>query len=169
MKQIEEIVKRFRTKMSSKDSKKCKNMSVIQLKECLQNRGVSVSGYLKPALVEIATAVNQMMFPLSCNFEEKETLDYHHFYINEMKIENPFTSSNNLVNNFADFPPCGLYDIFNYLTHHSTDYDKQDLAAYKSFHEYRLFQDGYVESLLAETSSNERLHLYVGIVKPCER
>jgi len=44
--------------MSLKDSgpKDFKNMSVIQLKEYLQSRGVSVheSGYLKPALVEIA-------------------------------------------------------------------------------------------------------------------
>ena len=38
-----------------------KNMNVIQLKEYLQNRGVSVSGHLEPALVEIATAVNKMM------------------------------------------------------------------------------------------------------------
>ena len=66
-----------------------------------------------------------MMLPLSCNFEERETLDNDNFYINEMKIKNPFMSLNNLVNNFAASPPFGVYDIFNYLIH----YDKQDLAA----------------------------------------
>ena len=154
--------------MSLKDSspKDFKNMSVIQLKEYLQNRGVSVSGYLKPALVEIATAVNKMMLPLNPNFEEKNTLENEKFYIDGMEIKNPFTSSNKLVNNFADSPPFGLYDIFNYLIRQSTEYHKQGLAAYKSLEEYRLFQDEYVESLLTETLSKERLHLYMGKVKP---
>ena len=34
------------------------------------------------------------------------------------------------------------------LIYHSTDYDKQGLAAYQSFEDYRLFDDGYVKSLL---------------------
>ena len=50
-----------------------------------------------------------------------------------------------------------MYDIFNYLIRQSTEYDIQGLAAYKSLEEYRLFQHGYVESLLTETLSNERL------------
>ena len=49
----------------------------------------SVSGYLKPASVEIAIAVNKIILPLNCNFEEKKTLDNEHFYINEIEIENP--------------------------------------------------------------------------------
>jgi len=56
--------------------------------------------------------------------------------------------------------------IFNYLIRQSTEYDKQGLAAYKSLVKYRLFQDGYVESLLTETLSNERLYLYMDKVKP---
>ena len=59
-----------------------------------------------------------------------------------------------------------LYDIFNYLICHSTTYDKQGLAAYKSFEDYSLFEDGYVESLLMKTLINERLHVYVGKVRP---
>lgn len=141
-------------------------MSVAQLKDYLQSRGVSVSGYLKPALIEIATAVNKMMLPLISNFEDKAALDNETIYIKEMEVRNPFTSQNNLVNNFIDSPPFGLYDIFNYLVYHSTEYDKQSLAAYKSLDEYRLFHDGYVESLLTETLTNERLHRYMGKVKP---
>ena len=62
----------------------------------------------------------------------------------------PFTSPNNPVNNFPDSQPFGLYDSFNYLIHHSIDYDKQGLVAYKYFDEYRLVQDGYVGSVLTE-------------------
>ena len=66
--------------MSLKDSgpKDFKSMSVIQLKEYLQNRGVSVSGcpkHAQAALAEIATAVNKMMLPLNPYFEEKNTLE----------------------------------------------------------------------------------------------
>ena len=83
-----------------------------------------------------------------------------------MEIADPFTSSYNLVNNFGDSPPFGLYDIFNYLINHLADYDKQGLAASKSFDEYRLFQDGYVLSLLTQTISDVGVHFYVGKVKP---
>ena len=77
--------------MSLKDSgpKDFKSMSVIQLKEYIQKRGVSVSGYLKLARVEIATAVNKMMLPLNPKFEEKNTLENEKFYIDGMDIKNP--------------------------------------------------------------------------------
>ena len=91
-----------------------------------------MSGHLKPALVEIATAVNKMMLPLNPNFEEKNSLENEKFYIDDMEVGNLFTSQHKLVNNFSDSLPFGLYDIFNYFIHHSTEYDKQGLAAYKS-------------------------------------
>ena len=52
-----------------------KNMRVSQLKDYLQNRGVSVHGYLKPALIEIAVAVNKMILPLNPNLKEKKSLE----------------------------------------------------------------------------------------------
>ena len=58
------------------------------------------------------------------------------------------------------------HNIFNYLICHSTTYDKQGLAAYKSFDDYRLFEGGHVESLPTKTLSNERLHVYLAKVKP---
>ena len=79
-------------------------------------------------------------------------------FLVDMQISNPF-KMNNLVNDFIDSPPFGLYDIFNFLICHSTSYDKQGLAAYKLFDDYRLFEDGYVESLLTKTLTNERLHV----------
>ena len=64
------------------------------------------------------------------------------------------------VNNFIDSPPFGLYDIFNYLICHSTTYDKQGLAANKSFKDYSLFEDGYVESLETKILNYESRHVY---------
>ena len=43
------------------------------------------------------------------------------------------------MNNFNSSPPFGLYDIFNYFIYHSTDYNKQGIAAKKSFEDSRLF------------------------------
>jgi hypothetical protein len=71
-------------------------------------------------------------------------------FIHDMQINDPY-KMNNLVNNFIDLPPFGLYDIFNFLICHSTFYVKQGLAAYKSFDGYRLFDGGYVKSLLTKT------------------
>ena len=49
-------------------SKMFNNMTVVELKEYLHDRGVSVNGYLKPASVEIAIAVEKMMLPSDPNF-----------------------------------------------------------------------------------------------------
>ena len=70
------------------------------------------------------------------------------------------------MKNFNSSPPFGLYDIFNHLVYHSTDYDKQGLAAYKSFDDYRLFNDGYVESLLTAQLNQEGVYVYVAEVRP---
>ena len=45
-------------------------MNVAELKTYLQERGVSVSGYLKTSLVEIASAVERMVLPVDPNFEK---------------------------------------------------------------------------------------------------
>ena len=142
-------------------------MTVTQIKSFLIQHGVSVNGYHKPALVEIAFAIQKMGLPCiqdmhgSTSGGENEEQSFIH----EMQIGDPF-KMNNFVNNFIDSPLFGLYDIFNYLIYHSTAYDKQGLAAYKSFEDYRLFEDGYVESLPTRTLSNARLHVYVGKVRP---
>ena len=80
-----------------------------------------------------------------------------------MLIPNPFSLKT--VKQFTSSPPFGLYDIFNHLINHSTDYDKQGLAAYKSFDDYRLFTNGYVESLTAQLNQ-EGVHVYVATVRP---
>ena len=139
-------------------------MNVAELKKYLQERGVSVSGHLKSSLVQIASAVERMVLPVDPNFEKDQTTDDDKLIIHDMLIPNPFSLKT--VNNFNSSPPFGLYDIFNYLIYHSTDYDKQGLAAYKSFEDYRLFDDGYVESLLTVQLNQEGVHVYVAKVQP---
>ena len=76
-----------------------------------------------------------------------------------MVICHPF--SLRTVNNFNSSPPFGLYNSFNYLIYHSTDYHKHGLDNYKSFDDYRLFNDGYVESLIPAKLNQEGVHVYV--------
>ena len=57
-------------------------------------------------------------------------------------------------------------NFLNYLIFHSTDYDKQELAACKSFEDYRSFNEGYVESLLTPQLNQEGVHVYVAKVQP---
>ena len=49
--------------------KKFKSMNIASIKSYLKERGVTVNGYLKPALVTIAAAVEKMMLPLDPNYE----------------------------------------------------------------------------------------------------
>jgi hypothetical protein len=55
-------------------------MNVASLKNYLQERGITVNGYLKPALVEIAFAVQKMMLPIDLYFERDN--------INDKNIQN---------------------------------------------------------------------------------
>ena len=80
-----------------------------------------------------------------------------------MLIFNPFFLSAVSIN---ASPPFELCDIFKYLIYHSTDYNKQGLAATKWFEDYRLFDDSYVESLLTSHLKYEGMHVYVANVRP---
>ena len=150
-------------------SEKFASMTVAGLKKYLQERGVTVHGYLKPALIAIATAVDKMMLPIDPNFEcdNAEEKLKNKLIIHDVVVPDPFTLPTQ--NNFIDSPPFGLYDIFNHLIYHSSDYDKQGLASYKAYDDYRLFDDGYVESLSTVTLKECGVHVYVGKVNPTMR
>ena len=87
--------------------------------------------------------------------------------IHEVQIDDPFSMT--MKNDFTDSPLFGLYDIFNHLIYHATEYDKQSLASYKSFDDYRLFQDGYVRALKTVSINDAGVHVYVGQVQPSMR
>jgi hypothetical protein len=132
----------------------------------LQGRGITVNSYLKPGLVAIACAVEKMNLPIQYQTTEaQENLNVsHRLLIHDIQLPDPFGM--NMVNDFKHCPPFGLFDIFNHLIYHSTDYDKQGLAAYKSYEDYSLFYDGYVESLLTNYYKEAGVNVFVGKVKP---
>ena len=121
-----------------------------------------MSAYLKPLMVEISSAVERMVLPLDPNFEKDQTNDGGTLIIYDMVSHNPFSLK---TVNFNSLPPFG-FNIFNHLIYYYTDYDKQGLTAYKSFDDYRLFNDGCLESLLTPQLKQEGVHVYVVKVKP---
>ena len=145
---------------------KFKAMKLPELKFYLQNRGITVNSYLKPGLVAIACAVEEMNLPVLCQTSEAdEKLSIsRRLNLHDVQLPDPFKMD--VLNDFKHSPPFGLFDIFNHLIYHSSEYDKQGLAAYKSYENYRLFYDGYVESLLTIHRKDAGVHVYVGKVKP---
>ncbi len=139
-------------------------MSLADLKEYLKARGVTVSSYLKPALVEIAMSVEKMMIPLDPSYGKPA--EQGKLIIHGIEMDDPLSGIHKYVNDFIESPPFGLFDIFNHLIYSSTEYDKQGLAAYKAFDDYRLFEEGYVESLVTKPLPMIGVHLYMGKVRP---
>ena len=145
---------------------KFKAMKLADLKVYLQNRGISVNSHLKPGLVAIACAVEEMRLPLLNSVseaEEKLSLDRRlkHY---DVQLPDPFKIA--VFNDFKHSPPFSLFDIFNHRIYHSSDFDKQALGAYKSYENYRLFYNGYVDSLLTAYRQDAGVHVYVSKVKP---
>lgn len=149
--------------------KKFNAMKLADLKKYLLDRGVSVNSYLKPGLVAIACAVEQMNLPLLTRVskDEEQVNVRQRLHIHGCQLPDPLSMK--VENDFKNSPPFGLFDIFNHLIYHSSGYDKQGLAAYKSYDDYRLFDDGYVESLLTLYLEHVGVHVYVGKVKPAMR
>ena len=102
-------------------SDKFRAMNVAGLKKYLRERGITTNGYLKPALVTIASAVEKMMLPIDPNFEcdDPEKNLNKRLIIHDVPVQDPFTLTTE--NKFNDSPPFGLFDIFNHLIYHSCD------------------------------------------------
>ena len=149
-----------------KKSREEKFKAMPELKFYLQNRGITVNSYLKPGLVAIACAVKEVNLPVLCQTSEaneKFSLS-RHLNLHDVQLPGPFKMD--VLNNFKHSPPFGLFEIFNHLIYHSCEYDKQDLAEYKSYENYCLFYDGYIESLLTIHRKDAGVHVYVNKVQP---
>jgi hypothetical protein len=83
-------------------------MNVAGLKKYLQERGITVHGYLKPALVVIASAVEKMMLPIDPNFECDDPVKNlkKRLNIHDVAVSDPFSLPTQ--NNFIDSPPFGF-------------------------------------------------------------
>ena len=89
--------------------------TVPQLKKYLQERGVTVSGYRRPLLVELANAVDRVQLPVDPDFQNVAcAFDSINNKLNELGIDNPW-SMHGFTQDLSDIPDFGLYGIFNYL------------------------------------------------------
>ena len=132
---------------------------ILELKKYLVHRGVTVNGYNKSSSAEITNSVRKMDIPCIHTMHDKVCGEKgNELFIDDMQIGDPFKMTD-LVNNFMDSPPFGLYDNFSFLICHSTAYDKQGPAAYHSTTTVCLRGGGYIESLLPKTLTKERLHV----------
>ena len=100
-------------------------------------------------MVEIAKSVEKMLIPVLDYAKSKEE---NKLIIHGVEIEDPLTSEHEYVNVLTHRRYL-VFSIFLTIWHlicSSTECDKQGLAAYKAFDDYRLFEEGYVESLLTK-------------------
>ena len=77
----------------SEKKNKCdlNDMNVAELKKYLQERRVSVSGYFKASLVELASAVERILLPVDPNFEKDQTSNADKLIIHDMVIPDLFS------------------------------------------------------------------------------
>ena len=129
------------------------NMDIKAIKEFISARGVQVSNYRKPQLIELAKAIASMDLPTDPDFENcsiDECLLRRLTLPAGLKIPDPFQMTS-FSNDFSQLPPFGLMDIFNHLIMSKTDYDKAMLSSWRSFEEYNLCLNGHVQSLGVKT------------------
>ena len=128
-------------------------MDVKEIKEFISARGVQVSTYCKPELIQLARAVASMNLPTDPNFENEsieECLLRRLTLPAGQKLSDPFQMTS-LSNDFSQLPPFGLMDIFNHLIMSKADYDKSMLSSWHSFEEYYLCLNGHTQSLGVNT------------------
>ena len=128
-------------------------MDIKAIKEFISARGVQVSNYRKPQLIELAKAIASMDLPTDPDFENcsiDECLLKRLTLPAGLKILDPFQMTS-FSNDFSQLPSFGLMDIFNHLIMSKTDYDKAMLSSWRSFEEYNLCLNGHVQSLGVKT------------------
>ena len=118
------------------------NMDIKAIKEFISARGVQVSNYRKPQLIELAKAIASMDLPIDPDFKHcsiDECLIRRLTLPAGLKIPDPFQMSS-LSHDFSQLPPFGWMDIFSHLIMSKTDYDKAMLSSWRSFEKYNLFK-----------------------------
>ena len=109
---------------------KFKAVKLPELKFYLQNRGITANSYLKLGHVAIVCAVEEMNLPVLCQTSEADEKLGISRRLNFHDVQLPDALKMDVLNDFKHSPPFGLFDIFNHLIYHSSEHDKQGLAAY---------------------------------------
>ena len=122
-------------------------MNVKEIKGFISPRGVQVSTYRKPELMQLAKAVASMNLPTDPDFDSIEECLIRRLTLSAgQKLTDPFQMTS-LSNDFSQLPLFALMDIFNHLIMSKADYDKSRLSSWRSFEEYNLCLNGHILSL----------------------
>lgn len=142
---------------------------VQDLKNYLKDRGVTTSNLRRQDLLELCKAVEAINLPLDPDFSTISPTSDLKTKLSFLPISDPF-SDVGFSNDFTDIPEnFTLYDIFNYLLHKTSDYDKKKLRAYKSCEDYGLFIDGHVEKLTFNKCGDADVCIFRAAVKPAQK
>ena len=72
----------------------------------------------------------------------------------------------------SSLPSFGLLDIFNHLIASEAEYDKEMLASWRSFDEYKLHQNGHVRDLnrvMVYDNDDSAYHVMIANVTPTQK
>ncbi|XP_046583940.1 uncharacterized protein LOC124291076 [Haliotis rubra] len=146
-------------------------LKVPELKDYLKKYGITTTGNRKDVLIALANAVVKLELEPDPDFQHDcrpETFMKQCLTDLHCDFDDPFALT--YTSDFSLIPDFGLYDIFNYLLFHRSDYDRRKLKAFKSFEDYRLFYDGHVLDLqYCDISAASNLCAFKSKVKPTQK
>ncbi|XP_063438313.1 uncharacterized protein LOC134719237 [Mytilus trossulus] len=144
----------------------CASMKVTDLKEYLRLRGIGVTNMKRNELVRLCTAVEGLNLPLDPDMCTDRVTNTVAELLKSNGIDN-MSSLQGFTKDLSNIPNVSLYDVFNYLLYNTSNYDRRKLKAYKSSEDYRLYFDGYVESL--EMTELNSLFIFLAAIKPTQK
>ena len=148
--------------------------TVNRLKDFVGQRGVPASNYRKAELIELAKAAAEVNLPVDPDFANdslKECLEKRLTLPAGKRIPDPFKMTH-LSKDMSPLPSFGLLDIFNHLIVSKTEYDKEMLASWRTFDEYKLHQNGHVQDLnrvMVYDNNDSAYHVMMANVIPTQR
>ena len=103
----------------------------------------------KTELIQLAKAAEETNLPIDPDFANdslKACLEERLTLPAGKQIPDPFKMTH-LSKDMSSLPRFGLLDIFNHLIASKAEYDKEMLASWRTFDEYKLHQNGHVRDL----------------------
>ena len=153
---------------------KFKEWTVRKLKDFVGQRGVPTSNCKKSELIELAKAAEDVKLPVDPDFENdslKACLEERLTLPAGKQVPDPFVMTH-LSKDMSCLPSFGLLDIFNHLIVSKTEYDKEMLASWRTFDEYKLHQNGHVRDLnrvMVYDNDDSAYHIIIAKVLPTQK
>ena len=141
-------------------------LSIMELKEYLKKKGITSTGHSKQNLIILCQASTSLV-------DDPGLQNCNTWNIIEKKLLKIGITDNPKNFNYSKLqlpgiPPFGLVDVFNYLICSRTDYDNRKLKAFKSFDDYKLFEDGHVEKL-EMCQKNDNCFFRAAVLPTCRK